>query len=432
MGDSLTIVIPALNEEGAIGQTISRCLEARQDIMESAGVATVEVVVVSDGSTDRTIEIARGFKEVKVIVFEENRGYGAAIKEGWSQGTGTLVGFLDADGTCDPQFFGEMCRLCVEESADVTLGSRLGPESQMPRVRRIGNRVYALMLGFLCGRHVTDTASGMRVVRRNSLKDLYPLPDGLHFTPSMSARAMLNNLRVMEIPIPYAERIGQSKLSVLRDGIRFFKTIMSGVLCYRPEKLFLMAFSLCMLFLVLLAVRPTEYYFENQRLEEWMIYRFSSCSLLGSVGLLLLLATALTNRMAQFSRRRVDANTFWASLVGACVHGPVFLGLAAVLLLASVGFLWPGIIEFFSTGEVYMHWSRLLAGSFALFSLFQTGIFFVLIMVTDVWKDQYAAHEPVAIDARTTSPVEAEERVVESSACFPITTANSDVESGQT
>ena len=417
MDNSLTIVIPALNEEDAIGQTISRCLEARQEIMERAGLAAVEVIVVSDGSTDRTVEIAQGFDEVKVIVFEKNRGYGAAIKEGWRQGTGTLVGFLDADGTCNPQYFGEMCRLCAEESADVTLGSRLGPESQMPRVRRIGNRIYAFMLGFLCGRYVTDTASGMRVVRRSSLQDLYPLPDGLHFTPSMSARAMLNNLRVMEIPMPYAERIGESKLSVLRDGIQFFKTIVSGVLCYRPEKLFLMAFSLCMLFLVLLAASPTEYYFEYQQLEEWMIYRFSACSLLASLGLLLLLATGLTNRMARFSRRRVDANTFWATLIGASVQGPVFLGLAAGLFIASVGFLWPGIVDFFSTGEVQMHWSRLLAGSFTLFSLFQMGIFFVLVKVTDVWKEQHAAQEPDVIPTRTHAPVEAEERAIKSNDC---------------
>ncbi len=335
----------------------------------------------------------------------KNQGYGAAVKEGWRHGTGTLLGFLDADGTCDPQYLGEMCRLSIEVTADVALGSRLGLETQMPRVRRIGNRIYACLLGFLCGYHVTDTASGMRVVRRSSLKDLYPLPDGLHFTPSMSARAMLNNLRVIEIPIPYADRIGESKLSVLRDGLRFFKTIISGVLCYRPEKLFLMAFSLCMVFLALLAAYPTEYYFENQRLEEWMIYRFSVCSLLGSPGLLLLLATGLTNRMAQFSRRRVDANKFWATLVGTCVQDPVFLGLVVVLFFTSVGFLWPGIIEFFSTGQVHMHWSRLLAGSFTLFSLFQTGIFFVLVKVTEVCKEQHAARPSDSIGAGRSGPV---------------------------
>lgn len=146
-----------------------------------------------------------------------------------------------------------------------------------------------------------------------------------------------------------------------------------------------------------------------------MIYRFGACSLLGSLGLLLLLATGLTNRMAQFSRRRVDANTFWATLIGASVNGPVLLGLAVVLSIASVGFLWPGIAEFFSTGKVHMHWSRLLAGSFSLLSLFQVSIFFVLVKVTDVWQEQQAAHERLAIGARTTVSNQAEECVDETS-----------------
>src|SRR5262245_45714081 len=77
--NSLTIVIPALNEEEAIGGTISRCLAARERIMAAAGLAAAEVVVVSDGSTDRTAEIAQSFQEVKLIIFEKNRGYGAAI-----------------------------------------------------------------------------------------------------------------------------------------------------------------------------------------------------------------------------------------------------------------------------------------------------------------------------------------------------------------
>src|SRR4029079_19541878 len=116
--------------------------------------------------------------------------------------------------------------LVVTQNADIVLDSRMGPESKMPRIRRLGHRIYALGLGYLCGRHVTDTASGMRVVRRSALADLYPLPDGLHFTPSMSARALLNNLRVLEAPMRYEERIGRSKLSVIRDGVRFFRTIL--------------------------------------------------------------------------------------------------------------------------------------------------------------------------------------------------------------
>ena len=107
---SLTIVIPALDEEEAIGSTVERCLAARAHIRKAGSVVDVEIIVVSDGSTDRTEKIARGYDEVTVLAFERNRGYGAAIKAGFAHGRGTLVGFLDADGTCDPLVFAELCR----------------------------------------------------------------------------------------------------------------------------------------------------------------------------------------------------------------------------------------------------------------------------------------------------------------------------------
>ena len=400
MGDtsapSLTIVISALNEEDAIGGTIERCLAARERIKGGAGLAHVEIVVVSDGSTDRTAEIAKGYEDVKVIVFEKNRGYGAAIKEGWREGSGSLLGFLDADRTCDPTYFAEMCRVAVEELADVVLGSRLGPESKMPRIRRLGNRIYAFLLGLLCGRQVTDTASGMRVVRRESLKWLYPLPDGLHFTPSMSARALLNDLRLIEIPMRYEERIGRSKLSVVRDGVRFLKTIFSGVLCYRPEKLLLTLFMLCLVSLALLAAYPAEFYFQNRRLEEWMIYRFVVCYLLGSLGLMLLLATALTYQMASFGPRRRSANAFWPFVVASVMRGPVLVGILVCLLFLSGVFLWPGMSEYATTGHVTLHWSRLLAGAFSLSCGLQTAVFALLLKVLSVWRRQQTQSEGLA------------------------------------
>jgi glycosyltransferase involved in cell wall biosynthesis len=389
--NSLTIVIPALNEEEAIGNTIARVLAARDRIKEAAGLDDVEVIVVSDGSTDRTAEIAQSFTEVKVIVFEKNRGYGAAIKEGFRQGNGTLVGFLDADGTCDPEYFAEMSRVAVEDSADIVLGSRMGPDSKMPKIRRLGNRIYAFLLGLLCGQHVTDTASGMRVIRRRALKDLYPLPNGLHFTPSMSARAMLNGLRVIEIPMRYEERVGRSKLSVLKDGGRFLQAIFAGVLCYRPERLLLMGFSTCLLLILLLAAYPAEFYYEHRRLEEWMIYRFVACYLTGSFGLLLLLATALVNRMAHLSSRRMERSSFWPAIVAALFRGVPLAVLAVVLVIAAFGFLWPGIRAYATSGHADpLHWSRLLAGAFALFSALQTVVFALLMKVVSIWQEQRA------------------------------------------
>jgi glycosyltransferase involved in cell wall biosynthesis len=387
----LSIVIPALNEEAAIADTLTRCLAARDSIINLAGLSGVEIIVVSDGSTDRTVEIARGFAEVRVIEFKINQGYGAAIKEGWRQARGSLLAFIDADGTCDPENFAEMSRISLEESADVVLGSRLGPTSKMPTIRRIGNRIYAFLLGLLCGRHVTDTASGMRVVKRQSLKYLYPLPNGLHFTPSMSARALLNDLRVIEIPMSYEERIGESKLSVIRDGIGFLKTIFAGVLCYRPENLLLIAFAFCAGLMVLLAAYPVEFYFQNGRLEEWMLYRFTACYLLGSVALLLLLMTGLTNQLAQFGPRRKSAAPFWSTLIRSLLRGWPLLMVLNILILMAIFFLWPGLVQYFTTGHTNLHWSRLLAGAFSLFSAVQTTAFALLSQVIAIWAESHEA-----------------------------------------
>jgi glycosyltransferase involved in cell wall biosynthesis len=401
--ESLTIVIPALNEEGAIADTVSRCIEARAQIMGQADLSDIEIIVVSDGSTDRTAEIAKTFDDVKVIVFETNRGYGAAIKEGWRQGKGTLLGFLDADGTCDPRYFAGMCRMAVEESADVVLGSRMGPDSKMPWIRRLGNRIYAFLLGLLCGRQVTDTASGMRIVRREALKWLYPLPDGLHFTPSMSARALLNDMRLIEVPMPYEERVGRSKLSVFRDGVRFLKAIFSGVLCYRPEKLLLMLFLLCIIALALLAANPVEFYLQHRRLEDWIIYRFVVCYLLGTFGLMLLLATALTYQMSSFGPRRGSTNTFWPFVVASVLRGRLLILMLGFFVALSVLFLWPGIVEYSTTGRVTLHWSRLLAGAFSLLSAFQIGVFALLLKILSVWRTQHDESEAQLTAAKSNS-----------------------------
>jgi glycosyltransferase involved in cell wall biosynthesis len=383
---TLTIVIPALNEEQAIGRTISRCLDARPMICKSANLDEVEVVVVSDGSTDRTAEIAQSYEDVQVIVFPQNRGYGAAIKEGFSRGKGTLVGFLDADGTCDPNLFGPLCRILQENNADVALGSRLGPESKMPRVRRIGNRLYALLLGLLCGQSVTDTASGMRVLRRSALPDIYPLPDGLHFTPAMSARALLSGMKVIETPMPYEERIGVSKLSVLRDGIRFLRTIIDGVLCFRPERLFLLAFAICCLTAAFLAAYPTEFYLHERRLEEWMIYRFIGCFLLGVVGFVLFSAGTLAHKIVVSRRDRRTTARFWPALFEQLFHGWPLAMFVGTTTLISTLLIWPGIVEFAQTGHVSLHWSRVIVAAFGYLTTFMSCVTAVLLQVLEVDK----------------------------------------------
>jgi glycosyltransferase involved in cell wall biosynthesis len=234
----LLITIPALNEEATIENIIQRCLAARNALIGNSAITEVAITVVSDGSTDRTVELAsRHTDEVKLIIFEKNRGYGAAIQHAWQESDADLLAFLDADGTCDPQFFADLARYLWSERADVVLGCRLNADTKMPPLRQAGNWFFAGLLTLLSGRRIRDTASGMRIVRREAFNRLRPLPSGLHFTPAMSARALLDrkaHVKLVEIDMPYHERVGDSKLKAGRDGLRFFWVITKTALVYRP------------------------------------------------------------------------------------------------------------------------------------------------------------------------------------------------------
>lgn len=234
--DVLSVVIPAYNEESGIAEIIERVLAIRAGLAD-AGVDGLELIVVDDGSSDATADIAARYPDVRLIRQPANRGYGAALKTGFSQARGNLLGFLDADGTYPPDHFPNLCRVALTEDADLVIGSRMsGADSEMPLVRRIGNFIFANLVSLLGNHRVSDSSSGMRVIRREALPRLYPLPDGLNFTPVMSTRALHEEIRWREVSIPYKERVGRSKLSVVRDGTRFLYTIVWTALNYNPVR----------------------------------------------------------------------------------------------------------------------------------------------------------------------------------------------------
>jgi glycosyltransferase involved in cell wall biosynthesis len=325
----------------------------------------VVITVVSDGSTDRTVERARQYTDsINLIVFPQNKGYGAAIKEAWRQSDADLLGFLDADGTCEPKFFATLCKTAVAENADVVLGCRLNADSQMPLIRRIGNFIFATILSVFSSSHVRDTASGMRVVRRQSLDRLYPLPDGLHFTPAMSARAMLSEgTRIVEVDMPYHERSGESKLKVGKDGVRFLRVIVESAFLYRPSRPLGLAAIILVLFAATLMWSPILYYLRNRSVAEWMIYRFLIGDLAGITACLCFCASYLTGRMTSIAladesgvlRSRLSSwlfqtRWFWAA--------PMGFGLAGSLLVLS------SLFDRLTTGMTYEHWSRYIVMSF--------------------------------------------------------------------
>jgi glycosyltransferase involved in cell wall biosynthesis len=233
---TLSVVIPAYNEEQGIAEIIHRVLAVKDDL-KLAGVDHMELLVVDDGSRDRTAEITESIDGATLIRHPQNKGYGAALKTGFANARGELIGFLDADGTYPPEYFPKLCQAALEGS-DLVIGSRMaGEDSQMPVTRRVGNLFFANLLSIIGRQRISDSASGMRVFKRHVMELVYPLPDGLNLTPVMSARALHENIKMTEVPIPYSERLGRSKLSVVRDGTTFLQSIVWTVLNYNPVRI---------------------------------------------------------------------------------------------------------------------------------------------------------------------------------------------------
>lgn len=238
---TLSVVIPAYNEESGIADIAQRVLAVRPGL-QNVGIADLELLVVDDGSRDQTREIMRSIEaehpgRVRLICHAHNQGYGAALKTGFSHARGELIGFLDADGTYPPEYFPQLCEQALN-GKDLVIGSRMaGADSQMPVTRRIGNLFFAGLLSIISDQRVTDSASGMRVFKRNVLAQLYPLPNGLNLTPVMSTRALHEQIPLAEVPIPYSERVGRSKLSVVRDGSLFLRSMLWTAMYYNPVRL---------------------------------------------------------------------------------------------------------------------------------------------------------------------------------------------------
>ncbi len=390
----LTVAIPALNEEGSIVSIIERTLAAKEYIIANSPVTEVDIAVVSDGSTDRTVERASGFGDrIRLIVFPKNRGYGAAIKEAWRESDADLVGFLDADGTCEPRFFANLCSLLAKDDLDVVLGCRLNKDSKMPVLRLVGNRLFAGLLSLLANSRVRDTASGMRVIRRASLRHIFPLPDGLQFTPAMSARAMMSGvLKIGEVNMPYNERVGESKLRVLQDGMRFLRVIMEAAFLYRPSRPMMLFGIFCATMAAAMMASPVLYYIQNKSVQEWIIYRFLVSNLLGTTAVLSGCTAYLAKQMTRVAIEQevAERRSPVDSLFSGAASWVLSIGLAGVGSMLVAG----SFLDWWTTGHTLEHWSRFIVMTFcytaAIAILLTKGAAMVLLLLRDrvnYWRE---------------------------------------------
>ncbi|MDX9731294.1 MAG: glycosyltransferase family 2 protein [Bdellovibrionales bacterium] len=251
---NLSIVLPCYNEESAVGPVLQRLHGLLADWRQAGlHLHLHEVIIVNDGSTDGTVDAVNEWIEgwrairgrnvhlqsqsqnqadvaVSIISHDSRRGYGAALKTGVAATTGNYIAFYDVDGTYDPALLPVMVSVLERRRVQMVCGDRLSLCEHMPLTREIGNRLFVGTINLLYQARVYDSCTGMRVFSRD-MRDFFAsdaLPDGLDYSLAMTLSFLKSGRQLIEVPIPYARRIGRSKLRVLTDGPRFFWRILSS------------------------------------------------------------------------------------------------------------------------------------------------------------------------------------------------------------
>jgi hypothetical protein len=208
-GQSITVIIPCLNEEQGVG----RVLHAMPPFVD-------EVIVVDNGSTDRTAAVAASLG-AKVIT-EELRGYGRAYRRGFAAATGDLIVTLDGDHSYPIDGVSYLLEAFLHLDVDFLNASRFPVRDSraMSFKHKFGNLVLSLATSILFFRWVRDSQSGMWVLRRSILRDMKLEADGMAFSEEIKVEAIRNRrIRFGEIAILYSTRLGEIKLNPWRDGI---------------------------------------------------------------------------------------------------------------------------------------------------------------------------------------------------------------------
>ena len=202
------MIIPCLNEEQGV-ESVLRRMPGFVD----------EVIVVDNGSTDRTSEVAAGFGAK--VVREDVRGYGRAYKTGFSRATGDIIVTLDGDHSYPPDAMSYLLEAFLHLEVDFLNASRfpVRDKSAMSFKHKFGNLVLSLAMSILYLRWVRDSQSGMWVFRRAILKEMKLVSDGMAFSEEIKIEALKSShVRFAEISIMYTSRMGEIKLNPWRDG----------------------------------------------------------------------------------------------------------------------------------------------------------------------------------------------------------------------
>lgn len=224
---SLSIILPAKNEEQGLQQLLPRLKELYK---------TAEIIVVDDASTDGTAKIC-GMHGVRVIAHPYSMGNGAAIKTGARVASGDVLVFMDADGQHDaddiPRLLAEM-----ETGFDMVVGAR-GMGSQASLGRLTANVIYNSIATWMVGQPIADLTSGFRAVHAKKFREfLYLLPNGFSYPTTITMSFFRAGYTIGYLPIKANKRHGKSHIRPIKDGVRFLLIIFKVGTLYSPLKMF--------------------------------------------------------------------------------------------------------------------------------------------------------------------------------------------------
>ena len=223
----ISVVIPALNEEASIAPLVEAL------IIE---LPEAEILVVDDGSNDRTAERASE-AGARVVQHPYRKGNGAAVKSGARAANGAIFVFMDADGQHRASDVKTLLKR-LDDGFDMVVAAR-SRSAQASFVRRVGNGLYNRIAGWIVNRPIPDLTSGFRAVRAEQFKEFLPLfPNGFSYPTTVTMAFFRAGYSVDFIPIDVQPRVGRSHLNIWRDGGRFALIIFRIGALYSPLKLF--------------------------------------------------------------------------------------------------------------------------------------------------------------------------------------------------
>jgi glycosyltransferase involved in cell wall biosynthesis len=273
-GLSLSVVIPAFNEEGAIRQTVE---DVRRE-MDATGVP-YEIIVIDDGSADRTLEIARATGAI-VDTNQVNTGYGASLKRGIRHAQHEYVAIIDADGTYPARYLPPMLKMARHQ--DMVVGDRGAAMKNVPWIRKPAKWILNTFASFLAERKLNDLNSGLRVFRKSELVPFIPLlPQKFSFTTTITLCMSCNGKRMVYTPIEYGKRVGKSKIRPV-DFINFIILVLRMTVLFNPLRVFIP------LGLLLMGLGAAKFVYDiwMDNLSETTIFAFLSALIIWSLGLI--------------------------------------------------------------------------------------------------------------------------------------------------